>query len=127
MAGRYYLKMDENCNLYNLDIKKDVSGGNYINYVVSSDEKKLQNLILDVKNVMKSFWKSHGMQFIQGRYYWWITVDSKNHLKTIHCKGAIIPDNVNNQKYNYFETEHEAKQLLDLLLGVFEKYGFPLR
>lgn len=119
--------MKENCNLYNLDIENEDLGGNYSNYVISSDEQKLRDLITEVKNVLKFFWRSHGRSFIQGRYYWWVTVDSKNHLKTVHCKGGLIPENVRSQEYNYFESEHEAEQLLKLLLDVFDTFGFPLR
>lgn len=75
----------------------------------SLDEKKLLSLIDDVKDLMAKNWSlKNRSAFVKGKRYYWVTVNAKGYLRTIHSKCGVITDNVANMRYNYFEQEQDA-------------------
>lgn len=122
-----YLKMTHNCDLYNLKLGEGTLNANYSEYVTSQDEKKLLSLIDDVKDLMAKNWSLNNRSaFVKGKRYYWVTVNAKGHLRTMHPKCGIITDNVANMRYNYFEQEQDAEMLKDKIKDLFKRNGFPL-
>ncbi len=122
-----YLKMTQNCDLYNLKLGEGTLNANYSEYVTSPDEKKLLSLIDDVKDLMAKNWSlKNRSAFVKGKMYYWVTVNAKGHFRSIHCKHGVISDNVANMRYNYFEQQQDAELLRDNIRDLFKRSGFPL-
>ena len=67
----------------------------------------LECIIAEFRSTIMSYWDSHKTQFKKGHYYW-VTIQYKSHLRTLHVKEGYISHNVANLPYNYFKSEREA-------------------
>ena len=112
----YYIKQSNNCNFRDMEVAEDRGGGDLSNYICSTDKDKLLNLVQELKRAIDYFWDSKDRKpFEKDKKYWWVTVDEKNHLKTIHCKCDIIADKNGSPDKNYFESSDDAYLLLELI------------
>lgn len=112
----YYIKQSNNCNFRNLEVSEEKGGGNLTNYICSKDKDKLLYLVQELRKTIDDFWDSKDRKpFEKDKKYWWVTVDEKGHLKTIHCKQDIITDKNGSPDKNYFESSADAYLLLTLI------------
>ena len=123
----YYIKQSSNCNFRDLEVSEEKGLGNLSNYISSRNKRKLDDLIQELNKVIDDFWASKKQNFVIGKRYWWVTVNHKGHLKTIHCKHGKIKYRNGCPKDNYFESPVDAYQLFELISSVCYNYGFPLR
>lgn len=88
----------------------------FLNYICSKDKDKLSYLVQELRKTIDDFWDSKDRKpFEKDKKYWWVTVDEKGHLKTIHCKQDIITDKNGSPDKNYFESSADAYLLLTLI------------
>lgn len=112
----YYIKMTAECDFTNIELGNDNNNGDYSEYVCSTDEQIIRNAIDIIKKTVENEWLSGKHKpFQKGNKYYWVTTSSKGHLRHLTIQEGIIPDNVSNQKYNYFESLDEAIKLKDRL------------
>ena len=112
----FYIKMTANCDLYGISLWKDNDNGNHAEFVHSVSDQKIRDAIRIIKRIVRKNWYSHCRPvFKQGAYYFWVTTSEKGHLRCLTIAEGPIPDNVSNQKYNYFKSKCEAVQLQVML------------
>lgn len=118
-----YIKQHYPCDRYNLTIGKQSSNGNLSAFVCFPNVTVLDSIVHDVQKTMGDYWQlTSPHPFVPGKRYWWITSPYSGWLRNVHCKSGVIPDNVVNQRFNYFENSSLADGLKSEIEKILQKY-----
>lgn len=123
-----YIQQIVQCDLYNLKLEEKTSSGNWDNYIFSSNQMVLTDLILTIQKVISDYWNQTAPHnFVRGQRYWWVSSSYSGWLRTLSVQEGIIPDNCYNQPMNFFENRGEAQALMDKIDIILQGYESRLQ
>lgn len=130
--NRYYLKCQTACDLYYVTIGETeyIEGTNWKDCIFfdnNFEREKFDSIVKDIKSTMESFGKK--CKWKENRENYYVTTGYPSYFKNLHITSGVIHKQEyaeSCQRYNYFETEAEANELLTALKAIFRKHNVDL-